>query len=49
MRRGDGGSLKLHKESVPVPKPGPEELLVRVSYVAQNPTDSTLGESFSLL
>ncbi|KAK2766977.1 hypothetical protein FQN54_006294 [Arachnomyces sp. PD_36] len=39
IREGDGGSLKLQKDSVPVPKPGPQQALVRVSHVAQNPTD----------
>jgi NADPH:quinone reductase-like Zn-dependent oxidoreductase len=30
---------KLVKESIPVPMPGPGQALVRVQYVAQNPTD----------
>ncbi|KAB8204626.1 zinc-binding dehydrogenase family oxidoreductase [Aspergillus parasiticus] len=33
------GSPKLVKESIPVPAPGPGQVLVKVSHVAQNPTD----------
>lgn len=29
----------LAKQSVPIPEPGPGQALVRVQYVAQNPTD----------
>jgi hypothetical protein len=30
---------RLVKESLPTPKPGDHQLLVKVSHVAQNPTD----------
>lgn len=32
----------LVKESVPVPKPDKHQLLVKVSHVAQNPTDGKI-------
>lgn len=33
---------KLSKETIPVPTPGEHEVLVKVSHVAQNPTDGKL-------
>jgi NADPH:quinone reductase-like Zn-dependent oxidoreductase len=39
---GDG-SQKLHKEAIPIPKPEPHQAVVKVSYAAQNPTDSKLN------
>jgi NADPH:quinone reductase-like Zn-dependent oxidoreductase len=30
---------KLSKEAIPVPTPGEHQVLVKVSHVAQNPTD----------
>ncbi|OLN85193.1 Zinc-type alcohol dehydrogenase-like protein C2E1P3.01-like protein 4 [Colletotrichum chlorophyti] len=35
----NGGSPKLVKKSVPVPEPASNQALVKVAYVAQNPTD----------
>lgn len=34
-----GVGPQLVKKHIPCPEPGPEEALVRVTYVAQNPTD----------
>lgn len=31
---------KLSKETIPVPTPGEHQVLVKISHVAQNPTDS---------
>ncbi|KAE8309294.1 chaperonin 10-like protein [Aspergillus transmontanensis] len=39
VRTPEGQSPKLVKESIPVPAPGPGQVLVKVSHVAQNPTD----------
>ena len=36
---------KLVKQSIPIPTPGDNQLLVRVTHVAQNPTDGTLRSS----
>lgn len=36
----------LVKESLPMPKPGDHQLLVKVSHVAQNPTDGTMFPSY---
>lgn len=33
---------KLSKEQVPLPEPGDHQLLIKVSHVAQNPTDGEL-------
>lgn len=30
---------KLSKETIPMPTPGEHQVLVKISYVAQNPTD----------
>lgn len=30
---------KLHKDDVPIPRPDENQVLVKVSHVAQNPTD----------
>jgi NADPH:quinone reductase-like Zn-dependent oxidoreductase len=37
---------KLSKETIPLPTPGEHQVLVKVSHVAQNPTD---GKQCSLL
>lgn len=37
---------RLVKESLPTPKPGDHQLLVKVSHVAQNPTDGTACPSY---
>ncbi|KZL87228.1 zinc-binding oxidoreductase [Colletotrichum incanum] len=34
-----GGSPAMVKKSIPVPQPAPNQALVKISYVAQNPTD----------
>ncbi|KAK2673995.1 Tetrahydrofolate dehydrogenase/cyclohydrolase [Fusarium oxysporum f. sp. vasinfectum] len=39
IRLDSTNTPRLVKETVPVPKPGEHQLLVKVSYVAQNPTD----------
>ncbi|KAB8218496.1 chaperonin 10-like protein [Aspergillus novoparasiticus] len=39
VRTAEGQSPKLVKESIPVASPGPGQVLVKVSHVAQNPTD----------
>ncbi|CAH0043165.1 unnamed protein product [Clonostachys rhizophaga] len=39
VRLDSNGTPKLAEELVPVPKPGSHQLLVKVSHVAQNPTD----------
>ncbi|KAE8416814.1 putative zinc-binding dehydrogenase family oxidoreductase [Aspergillus pseudocaelatus] len=39
VRVPEGQSPKLVKESIPAPSPGPGQVLVKVSHVAQNPTD----------
>lgn len=31
---------KLAREAIPVPTPGEHQVLVKISHVAQNPTDS---------
>jgi NADPH:quinone reductase-like Zn-dependent oxidoreductase len=35
---------RLAKEKIPVPEPADNQALVKISYVAQNPTDGTLQE-----
>jgi NADPH:quinone reductase-like Zn-dependent oxidoreductase len=40
MVQGGGNNPTLYKTQVPKPKPGSHQLLVKVSHVAQNPTDS---------
>ena len=35
----DDGKPHLFKECIPPPTPGPNQVLVKVSHVAQNPTD----------
>jgi NADPH:quinone reductase-like Zn-dependent oxidoreductase len=42
VRLDNNGTPKLAEEQVPVPKPGSQQLLVKVSHVAQNPTDGEL-------
>lgn len=37
---------RLVKESLPTPKPGDHQVLVKVSHVAQNPTDGTACPSY---
>jgi NADPH:quinone reductase-like Zn-dependent oxidoreductase len=39
VRVDSNNTPKLVKDVLPVPKPGPRQLLVKVSHVAQNPTD----------
>ncbi|KNG83460.1 alcohol dehydrogenase [Aspergillus nomiae NRRL 13137] len=39
VRVSEGQPPKLVRESIPVPSPGPGQVLVKVSHVAQNPTD----------
>ncbi|KAG8157349.1 hypothetical protein KVR01_012733 [Diaporthe batatas] len=39
QRVKDGDKPILTREPAPVPQPGPHELLIKVSHVAQNPTD----------
>ncbi|GAB1202815.1 hypothetical protein APSETT445_001437 [Aspergillus pseudonomiae] len=39
VRVSEGQSPKLVRESIPVPSPGPGQVLIKVSHVAQNPTD----------
>lgn len=34
-----GGSPKMVKKQIPVPEPAPHQALVKVSHIAQNPTD----------
>jgi NADPH:quinone reductase-like Zn-dependent oxidoreductase len=34
---------KLSRETIPVPTPGEHQVLVKISHVAQNPTDSKLN------
>lgn len=33
---------KLSKETIPMPTPGEHQVLVKISHVAQNPTDGNL-------
>lgn len=40
QRVQDGEQPKLIRESAPLPQPGPHQLLVKVSHIGQNPTDS---------
>jgi NADPH:quinone reductase-like Zn-dependent oxidoreductase len=46
QENGESGSPTLSKKKVSKPKPASDQALVKVSYVAQNPTDSMaqLGE-----
>lgn len=39
QRVKDGDKPRLVREPVPIPQPGPHEVLVKVSHVGQNPTD----------
>lgn len=39
QRVPDGEQPKLIRDSIPVPQPGPHNLLVKVSHIGQNPTD----------
>ncbi|KAJ0323802.1 hypothetical protein COL5a_008164 [Colletotrichum fioriniae] len=43
-----GGSPKMVKKQIPVPEPAPHQALVKVSHIAQNPTDvqSLDGDAF---
>lgn len=34
-----GGSVTLVKKLIPLPKPAPNQALVKISHIAQNPTD----------
>ncbi|KAK1527860.1 hypothetical protein CPAR01_12418 [Colletotrichum paranaense] len=36
---GGGGSPKMVRKQVPIPEPAPHQALVKVSHIAQNPTD----------
>lgn len=36
------GQPKLVKEELPLPKPGTDQVQVKVSHVAQNPTDGII-------
>lgn len=47
VRVGNSNTPTLVKEQVPVPTPGEHQVLVKVSCVAQNPTDSEI-HSFTL-
>jgi hypothetical protein len=39
VRVSDGQSPRLSKESIPRPRPAANQVLVKISHVAQNPTD----------
>lgn len=39
VRVPDGGTPTMEKEELPLPEPGSNQLLVKTSHVAQNPTD----------
>lgn len=39
QRLGNGNAPQLVLESIAVPRPADDEVLVKISYVGQNPTD----------
>lgn len=42
VRVADGEAPKLSKEDIAVPRPAANQVLVKLSHVAQNPTDGTI-------
>lgn len=47
VRVPEGKSPKLAQEQLPLPRPGAGQVLVKVSHVAQNPTDGMLYITYS--
>jgi NADPH:quinone reductase-like Zn-dependent oxidoreductase len=47
VKTNGSAASTLERRSVPVPSPGEHQVLVRISYVAQNPTDGTVPPDLS--
>lgn len=45
VRGSDKSSVRLSNEEIPIPSPAEHQVLIKISHVAQNPTDGKYPRS----